>query len=1506
LETFSGSQLNKDATLAIYTGSNDTKWSTLGSLSGSFARTNSTNTFNGSQTVSGSLTVTQDLIVLGSSSIQIISSSNLVIGASLVTLNTSTPSSRFAGLQIVDSGSSGGSGSFLYDAVQDELLFIHRGNGANTTSSVLLMGPETYDNLGNEIYLTNNRLPKGTGKEHLVDSNISDDGTTVNITGALTVTGNITGPIRATNGVVSGSSQITYSGLTGIPAGIVSGSSQVVGSSITTNTITIGSTSTALGGTSTTLAGLTSVSSTGFTGALTGNASTATTLQTARTINGTSFNGSTDITIPNLVSGSSQIFAGSTTNFTTDVKTQLNSNTVVSGSGQINVASTTGDIALGTRTSGNYVATITADTGLSSTGAATGEGIGHTLSIAAGGVTNAMLAGSIANDKLTNSSITIAGTSTSLGGTISAATIGNAIGAFSGSSQVNADTITNFDPNVLAYNNSLAVVSGSKVVTIGSTAITLGGTATTIAGLISVSSTGFSGSIASTNGVISGSSQVNADTITNFDPNVLAYNNSLAVVSGSKTISGITLGSNLATLTIGTGLSGTSYNGSTGVTIANTGVTSNVAGTGIGVSGATGAVTITNTGVTSIVAGSAINISGATGAVTITHADTSTAANLSATSRTYVSALTFDTYGHVTAYSTATETVTDTNTVTTNIAGTGISVSSGTGNSTITNTGVTSALAGTGVSVSGATGSVTISIGQSVATSANVQFTTVNAGNFRDGTGTFNVNLGSGGSEGRALVAGYSGNQYGGIGYNVRHTGTNDSFIAPGTDTATYLVFNTGYTFRYAGAGSAGRTLSWTQIGRLDASGNFTIPGNLTAGQVDTGQGATEVHLMNQNVRTTDAVTFATVDTGQGATEVHLMNQNVRTTDSVTFANITGSLSGNATTAGGLAVHNTQGTQNTANQILRTNNSGFTYLGWINTVSGDNGTTAIDRIYASSDSFIRYYTPTNFRTVLNVPTRTGGDASGTWTISITGNAATATTATTTTGNAGTATTLQTARTINGVSFNGSSNITVPSLYDTNYIRITNPGGGEYVTTTTHLTGAIRITFPVAFTNTMLKMTIKVYDYNEGTSFDVNVAGYIYETNGWFSVTANIIGSNNVNRQITVRLGGTTNPIIYIGELNSSWNHPQIMITNLELGYSGQGIGWTTGWTIGFETSAFNNVSRTITNPQIGWATEAATGGALVLRNASGDINSRYSFASYHNSSDDVSTGTISHIMAKFGDNYYRSATAAKVAAFITNQSMNIVGNATTATTASSVAWANISGQRTLTRDNAGLRGDAGASSGFFETSSPTNYYSGATSFQHLIDVRHANITNNYAMQIAGSFFDQQLWFRKTNDSPTTAWRRIMETTDFAFAANMNQNVRTTDAVTFATINTGHGANELYAMNQNVRTTDSVTFAGITETSALKYKENIFSIEDTLDTVLKLRPVKYNIKGEEKVEIGLIAEEVHELIPELIKYNSENEIDSISYTRLAAVLIGAIKEQQIQINKLKEQIEINKK
>lgn len=120
-----------------------------------------------------------------------------------------------------------------------------------------------------------------------------------------------------------------------------------------------------------------------------------------------------------------------------------------------------------------------------------------------------------------------------------------------------------------------------------------------------------------------------------------------AVLGNIPYFSGVNTFANEATGTIsqGTGITvtGTGYDLGTGIIITNSGVTSNVAGTGISVSGATGAVTITNsgvisnscssgiscsgtnpstftnTGVTSIVAGTGISVSGATGAVTVTN-----------------------------------------------------------------------------------------------------------------------------------------------------------------------------------------------------------------------------------------------------------------------------------------------------------------------------------------------------------------------------------------------------------------------------------------------------------------------------------------------------------------------------------------------------------------------------------------------------------------------------------------------------------------------------------------------------------------------------------------------------------------------------------------------------------------------------------------------------------------------------------------------------------------------
>ena len=80
-------------------------------------------------------------------------------------------------------------------------------------------------------------------------------------------------------------------------------------------------------------------------------------------------------------------------------------------------------------------------------------------------------------------------------------------------------------------------------------------------------------------------------------------------------------------------------------------------------------------------------------------------------------------------------------------------------------------------------------------------------------------------------------------------------------------------------------------VGDITASGVLkgatgNIAGALVAATLDTGQGANELYDMDQNVKTTNAVTFTTVNTGQGANELYGMDQAVKTNSNVTFADL--------------------------------------------------------------------------------------------------------------------------------------------------------------------------------------------------------------------------------------------------------------------------------------------------------------------------------------------------------------------------------------------------------------------------------------------------------------------------------------------------------------------------------------------------------------------------------------------------------------------------------------------
>lgn len=227
-------------------------------------------------------------------------------------------------------------------------------------------------------------------------------------------------------------------------------------------------------------------------------------------------------------------------------------------------------------------------------------------------------------------------------------------------------------------------------------------------------------------------------------------------------------------------------------------------------------------------------------------------------------------------------------------------------------------------------------------------------------------------------------------------------------------------------------------------------------------------------------------------------------------------------------------------------------------------------------------------------------------------------------------------------------VVAKAVASTGYKTINNPSGGQYTTTTDTLTGAIAITLPVGWTNSMMRMTVKIYEYTLNESFEVNIGGYnniVYAK--WLHPSGYIIGNPTINRQFTIRFGYTAGGkcVVYIGELTSTWSYPQIAITDVMIGYVGFSATWTSGWSIGFQSTEFENVSQTITSPQIGYQSSAATANTLALRDASGDITSRLFRSTYAEQTGIAATADIA-FRNDVSDNYIRFGTLAAVRAYL--------------------------------------------------------------------------------------------------------------------------------------------------------------------------------------------------------------------------------------------------------------------
>ena len=96
----------------------------------------------------------------------------------------------------------------------------------------------------------------------------------------------------------------------------------------------------------------------------------------------------------------------------------------------------------------------------------------------------------------------------------------------------------------------------------------------------------------------------------------------------------------------------------------------------------------------------------------------------------------------------------------------------------------------------------------------------------------------------------------------------------------------------------------------------------------------------------------------------------------------------------------------------------------------------------------------------------------------------------------------------------------------------------------------------------------------------------------------------------------------------------------------------------------------------------------------------------------------------------------------------------------------------------------------------------------------------------------------------------------------------------------------------------MTAGSYNATSSLRYKDNVVTLSDASNLVKQLRGVSYDRKdGTVKNDVGVIAEEVQQLIPAIVGLNSEGVADSVDYGRLSAVLIEAVKDILARLEKL---------
>jgi hypothetical protein len=148
---------------------------------------------------------------------------------------------------------------------------------------------------------------------------------------------------------------------------------------------------------------------------------------------------------------------------------------------------------------------------------------------------------------------------------------------------------------------------------------------------------------------------------------------------------------------------------------------------------------------------------------------------------------------------------------------------------------------------------------------------------------------------------------------------------------------------------------------------------------------------------------------------------------------------------------------------------------------------------------------------------------------------------------------------------------------------------------------------------------------------------------------------------------------------------------------------------------------------------------------------------------------------------------------------------------------------------------------------------------------------------------------------------VTATGAFTASLSLPQDIATTSNVRFGSL--GIGVNASGTSGRIDAANDIVAYSS----SDRRFKENIKNIPNALAKVLRIGGYEFDwisnveLHGHEGHDIGVIAQEIEEILPELVQ-TRESGYKAVKYDKLVALLIEGMKEQQVQIDNLKSEVE----